>query len=146
MTANTGNPSETDLPLLNTSIIALADDNFQIKGGQCVHCGQLHYPYSEFCMSCGSAVAERAFATAGKVYSFTTVQMKAPYGLPEPYTVGYIELKENGLRVFGLFSPDTARQVKIGVDVEVEVQPIGLNSQKQPCLRPVFTVVSKEDG
>lgn len=141
MTATTESAHVTELPMLNTSIVADGDNEFRIKGGQCSSCGQLHYPYSRFCMTCGSEVDQRAFATAGTVYSFTTVKTKAPYGLPEPYTVGYIELKENGLQVFGLFAPQDADQIEIGLEVEVELQALGLDGQKQPCMRPVFTTI-----
>lgn len=144
MTANTGTPLKVDLPLLGTSIVVLADDEFRYRGGRCSHCAQLHYPYSEHCIRCGNVVEEEFFSAAGKVYSFTSVQTKAPYGLPEPYTVGYIELEENGLQVFGLFAPEVAEHVEIGMDVEVALQAIGLDGHKQPCLRPVFTAMDWE--
>lgn len=133
-----------ELPLLNTSIIRLSNDELRILGGQCTCCGQLHYPCATYCIICGHQVEEKTFSTEGTVYSFTTVQTKAPYGLPVPYTVGYIELKENGLRVFGLFSPEVSQLIEIGTNVDVELQALGLDGQKQPCMRPVFTTHSRE--
>ncbi|HBR98977.1 MAG TPA: hypothetical protein DD979_16605 [Gammaproteobacteria bacterium] len=137
---------DSDLPLLNTPIISLGGEGIRIRGGHCESCGQLHYPYCTHCMRCGQQVSPVYFDPAGKVYSFTTVQTKAPYGLPEPYTVGYIELNENGLRVFGLFAPEVSGDIEIGTEVVISLQALGLDGQQQPCLRPVFTVANDKES
>ncbi|PWC52543.1 OB-fold domain-containing protein [Azospirillum sp. TSO22-1] len=77
-------------------------------------------------------------AAVGRVYSHTTVCAKAPYGLPTPYAVGYVDIDGTGLRVFGLFDQDSAAALAPGQRVELVARPVGVGNDGAACLRPVF--------
>ena len=76
--------------------------------------------------------------TRGTVYSYTVVRTKAPFGLPQPYAVGYVDLAESSLRVFGLLDPASIGSLEVGMPVEVTVMPLGVDPEGRRCLRPVF--------
>ncbi|MCX7169865.1 MAG: OB-fold domain-containing protein, partial [Proteobacteria bacterium] len=72
------------------------------------------------------------------------VRTRAPYQLPEPYAVGYIDLDASGLRVFGLFHPQATERLRIAMRVALSVMPLGVDNDGRPCLRPVFSPLSAD--
>lgn len=66
------------------------------------------------------------------------VRTRAPYGLPTPYAVGYVDITGAGLRVFGLFDPDLTETLHPGMAVELHARKLGVDNGGKPCLRPVF--------
>ena len=66
-------------------------------------------------------------------------EIKPPLGLPSPYSLVYVDLTAVNLRVFGLFDPNAAQDLRIGLEVELDVGPLGVDINGQPCLRPYFT-------
>jgi uncharacterized OB-fold protein len=75
----------------------------------------------------------------GTIYSFTVIRTKAPFGLPTPYAVGYVDLDETGLRVFSLLDPERIDQLEIGLRVALKTGPLGDNGKGEPRVRPYFT-------
>jgi len=60
-------------------------------------------------------------------------------GLPQPYSLGYIDLDDIPLRIFCLLDPAANDQLKIGLPVHLKVAPLGHDSNGKPCLRPYFS-------
>ncbi|HYD70089.1 Zn-ribbon domain-containing OB-fold protein [Azospirillum sp.] len=77
-------------------------------------------------------------AATGRVYSHTLVCVKPPYGLPTPYAVGYVDIDGTGLRVFGLFDPQSLDALVPGLRVELVARRLGVGNDGNECLRPVF--------
>jgi uncharacterized OB-fold protein len=85
-------------------------------------------------------VEEADLGMEGTLYSFTVIRTKPPLGLPQPYGVGYIDLKGKALRVFCLLDATAADQLRIGLPMRLAVAPLGLDVRGRPCLRPYFTI------
>lgn len=77
-------------------------------------------------------------AATGRVYAHTLVCVKPPYGLPTPYAVGYVDIDGTGLRVFGLFDPQSLDALAPGLRVELVARHLGVGNDGKDCLRPVF--------
>jgi uncharacterized OB-fold protein len=85
-------------------------------------------------------VEETDLGSEGTLYSFTVIRTKPPLGLPQPYGVGYIDLKGKALRIFGLLDAKAVDQLRVGLPLRLAVAPLGLNGRGEPCLRPYFTL------
>lgn len=111
----------------------------RLLGGSCPSCGVRYFPRPSRCRRCLGPVEESPVGAEGIVYSFTVIRTRAPLGLPEPYAIGYVDLKESGLRVFCLLDPQAVEKFRIGVPVRLAVGALGHGARGAPCLRPYFT-------
>ncbi|MBE9486352.1 MAG: OB-fold domain-containing protein [Chloroflexi bacterium] len=110
-----------------------------LLGGYCPDCDRRYFPRPKHCPGCLGPIQETTVGSAGTIYSYTIVRIKPPLGFPSPYSVVYVDLAESGLRVFGLFDPEAIDQLRIGLEVNLAVEPLGHNGQGEPRLRPYFT-------
>lgn len=110
-----------------------------LVGGQCVACNRNYFPKPMVCPQCLGPVVPRPLSTKGILYSFTIIRIKAPFGLPQPYSVGYVDLTEDKLRIITLLDPDRIDQLTIGKSVDLCIGPLGLDRFGQPCLRYYFS-------
>jgi uncharacterized protein len=106
-----------------------------LLGGHCPVCKQYYFPRPKYCRSCLGLVEETRVGSEGTIYSFTVVRKKAPLGLPLPYSIGYVDLKETGLRVFCLLDPAALDILRIGLPVQLAVSTLGHDANGSPCLR-----------
>ena len=111
----------------------------KLLGGFCPTCHRYYFPRPKYCRGCLGQTEETPLSSKGVIYSFTVVRRKPPLGLPEPYSVGYIDLAENGLRIFCLLDPTAIGQLRVGMQVQLAVKPLGHDVRGEPCLRPYFT-------
>ena len=129
------------LPIMTPGILDIPGDGGQpsLLGGSCPSCGVRYFPRPSRCRRCLGPVEESSVGAEGTVYSFTVIRTRAPLGLPEPYAIGYVDLKESGLRVFCLLDPQAVEEFRIGVPVRLAVGALGHDACGAPCLRPYFT-------
>ena len=97
----------------------------QLLGGYCPSCQACYYPRPQYCPSCLGDVDLRPVGRRGRIHSFTVVRTKPPLGLPQPYSVGYVDLEESGLRVFALLDPERIEDLSLGARVHLIVRAIG---------------------
>lgn len=109
-----------------------------LLGGFCGTCATYYFPRPNYCRSCLGPLTETKVGSEGTIYSFTVIRKKPPFGLPLPYGVGFIDLKETGLRIFCLLDPAALDQLRIGLPVQLAVAPMGHDAGGTPCLRPFF--------
>ena len=112
-----------------------------LLGGFCRICNRYYFPKPKYCRVCLGEVDETALSPEGTIYSFTVIRRKPPFGLPTPYSVGYIDLSESGLRIFCLLDPMAVNQIQVGTAVRLAVRPLGHDGHGAPRLRPYFTPV-----
>ncbi len=115
----------------------------ELVGGFCPLCGKSYYPRPKFCPGCLGEVLEKAVGDRGIIHSLTVIRTRPPLGLPQPYGVGYIDLAETGLRVFGLLDPERLMEMRIGDHVRLTVQKLGHNGRGEPRVRPVFALAQE---
>lgn len=126
-------------PLMPDLFEPLAEPGrYGLVGSRCRSCGHRCFPFTAHCPACQGGMDREVVGTHGKVYSYTVVCVKAPFGLPEPYAVGYVDLAESSLRVFGLLDPAAIGSLEVGMPVEVTAMPLGVDKKGRRCLRPVF--------
>lgn len=114
----------------------------KLLGGFCKACNRHYFPRPRWCRVCLGPVEEASVGSEGTIYSFAVIRKKAPFGLPEPYGVGYIDLTESGLRVFCPLDPKAIDKLRVGLPVRLAVGPLGHDGCGSPCLRPYFTPIS----
>jgi uncharacterized OB-fold protein len=111
----------------------------RLLGGFCRICNKYYFPRPRYCRVCLDQVDETILKSEGTIYSFTIIRRKPPFGLPAPYSVGYIDLAESGLRIFCLLDPMAIDQIRVGLAVRLAVGPLGHDGHGSPRLRPYFT-------
>ena len=114
------------------------EDSPVLLGGYCPQCQKHFYPRPQRCHYCLEPLDEVELGDTGTIYSFTIVRKKAPFGLPVPYGVGFVDLDGCGLRIFSLFDPAKLDDLAIGQTVTLSVGPLGHDGNGNPCLRPFF--------
>jgi uncharacterized OB-fold protein len=137
---------ETVLPPVVHNIFAPSaqgSGRFELLGGRCDACDDYSFPKAEHCHHCHADTSKVSLGADGVIYSFTVVRTKPPLGLPQPYAVAYIDLKDVPLRVFCLLDPEQTGDAVIGASVRLSVAPLGVNNAGQDCLRPFFRLLPK---
>lgn len=117
----------------------------KLFGGLCPHCRRKSFPKPTVCPYCLEPVKTTTLSTQGTLYSYTVVRTKAPFALPEPYAVGYIDLKEDNLRIFSLLDSERIDDLRLGARVALCIGPIGVDRDGMPCLRFFFTPVQHRE-
>ena len=129
------------LPPVAKHIFLASKNGFDLVGAYCDNCKKHFFPIREHCSSCLGDTGQVKLGSRGKIYSFTVVRTKPPFGLPRPYGVAYIDLEAIPLRVFGLLDPHQLDRIGIGMPVNLSVGPMGVNNDGHPCLRPNFRLL-----
>jgi len=140
--------TSTTFPLgLNDSFLPSGvGDGCDVLVGRC-HCSERYFfPVRSYCPECLEPMEVVPLSGRGHVYAFTTVRRRAPLGLPEPYAVGYIDLDDAPLRIFGLFAADAVEGLKTDIKVDLRVTALGHDNSGEPCLRPVFHLSGGQHG
>ena len=136
----------SDIPPVAPGIFTLPpydDDPPRLLGGFCKECNRKYFPRPKYCCACLGPVKECDLGSDGTIYSFTVVRTKPPWGLPQPYSAGYIDLA-SGLRIYCLLDPAAIDQLQIGMPVRLAVEPLGNDVNGSPCLRPFFAPLTGE--
>jgi uncharacterized OB-fold protein len=116
----------------------------RLLGGLCTACNRKYFPWPKYCPNCLGPTEETVVGSEGTIYSYTVIRTKPPLGLPMPYSVGYIDLTDSGLRIFCLLDPAAIDQLRVGLPVRLAVGPLGHNGHGSPRLRPYFTPKNSE--
>ena len=117
----------------------------QLIGGRCTECGAFHFPVQANCPHCAALSVERTpLSRRGTLWTWT-VQTFAPPVPPYrgpvddfvPFGVGYIELPE-GLRVQARLTVNDAARLKIGMAMELTLEPFGRDEEGREVLVYAF--------
>jgi uncharacterized protein len=115
----------------------------RLLGGRCRAGHGPFFPRPQYCPRCLGEVDEADLGREGTVYSYTVVRTRAPLGFPEPYSVGYVDLADEPLRVFCLLDPARIGDLAVGSPVRLLVEPFGDDGSGEPLLRPLFTLAEE---
>ena len=143
-----------------TTIVAVADGIFEIRDGKpvllgtrCTNCGNHMFPRQTGCPRCLLNEQEDVeLATAGTLWTWT-VQAFPPKAPPylgpvgddfTPYGVGYVELPDQ-LRVEGRLTVADPEQLKIGMPMELVLEPLSLDEDGNQIVTYAFAPVDNGD-
>ena len=143
-----------------TTIVAVADGIFEIRDGKpvllgtrCTNCGNHMFPRQTGCPRCLFNEQEDVeLSTAGTLWTWT-VQAFPPKAPPylgpvgddfTPYGVGYVELPDQ-LRVEGRLTVADPEQLKIGMPMELVLEPLSLDEDGNQIVTYAFAPVDNGD-
>lgn len=117
----------------------------QLIGGRCVACKAVHFPLQQNCQACaGREVEALALSRRGKLWTWTIqnfVPPVPPYTGPvenfQPFGVGYIELPD-GVVVEGRLTVADAAKLKIGMDVQLVIEPFSVDAKGNQIMSYAF--------
>jgi uncharacterized OB-fold protein len=92
---------------------------------RCTECGTWMQPPLERCRRCAGPVEFAKVSGAGTLYSWITVNRQSVPGPQVPYQVGVAELDvAPGIRLSGVIVDADVSQLRVGMDVRVELRPV----------------------
>ena len=91
-----------------------------LLGNRCRRCGITFFPRRVFCIECSQSdnLEDVKLSTMGTLHTFTTVY-RATSDFKTPYIVGYVDLENDGVRVFSPLSDCQAEELKIGMKMQL---------------------------
>jgi len=97
----------------------------KVMGAKCRNCGKIMLPPRPICMQCYSENLEWIeIGKRGRLLTYTIIHVAPPqFQHLTPYAVGIVEL-ENGLRLPGMIRDVDFDKIKIGMELEIEVEPV----------------------
>lgn len=139
----TAEAPRTDLPPFAPGIFREGNGHSPsvLLGSRCEGCRRFYFPHTSLCPACLGETQTAEIGSHGRIYAHTVVRTKPPLGLPAPYTVGYVDLDDCGLRVFALLDPRQVGRLRIGMPVRLAMASLGHDGHGEACLRPYFTAV-----
>ena len=103
----------------------LALDPPRLLGSRCAGCGAAAFPARAFCPACRTGAVQRTeLSTSGRVHSFTVVR-QAPPGTEVPYTLAWIDLPADEVRLMAQVVGVAPGDVELDMPVDLELAPFG---------------------
>lgn len=97
----------------------------RLLGSRCSACGAATFPARAFCPSCRTGTVEPAeLSPIGRVHSFTVVR-QAPPGTEVPYTLAWVDLPEDRVRLMAQVVGVAPEAVTLDMPVDLELAPFG---------------------
>jgi uncharacterized OB-fold protein len=114
-----------------------------LLGNRCQSCGKAFFPKRLICPHCfvDGSLQDVRLPRRGIIYASTVVHIISPAGIKAPYAYGYVDLHEDGPRVFALFSGEDLASFSPGRDVEVIIEPIRQDSQRKTIIGYKFRLL-----
>ena len=104
------------------------DGTGRLLANRCQHCQITYFPRREFCVECGESefLEDVKLSTQGSLYTFSVVH-RAPPSFKTPYVIGYVDLEEDGVRVFAPLTDCQPEELKVGTRMELVFGKIAKN-------------------
>ncbi len=108
------------LPFREGLFVMNQDGTGYLIANRCERCGVTFFPKRQFCIECyrSDELKEIRLNTQGTLYTFSIVNRATP-DFKTPYLVGYIDLEEDGVRIFAPISDCRPEDLKIGMKMKL---------------------------
>jgi len=101
-----------------------------LLAGKCKSCGQMFFPKPVFCLKCrGAEIEDVHLSGRGKLYAYAIGRMPSSHFQP-PYAIGHVDSVE-GARVFAPLKIIEDKPFKIGMDLELVIEPLWQENDKE---------------
>ncbi len=107
-----------------------ADGSGHLLTNRCERCGIHFFPRRKKCIRCyqSDRLKETVLCRNGKLYTYTTVYQGLP-AFVTPYMIGYVDFKEEGLRIFAQLTGCTAEELEVGREMELVFEEMSLKEE-----------------
>jgi len=94
--------------------------NYVLNGNKCKVCNIVFFPKKEVCISCFSSnnLEEFGLENIGILHTYTIVHRSFPQ-FNTPYTIGYVDLLNSGVRVFAPIKDSAPDSLNIGDEMKI---------------------------
>ena len=108
------------LPFREGLFVMKQDGTGYLIANRCQRCRMTFFPKRQFCIECykSDELKEIRLSTQGILHTFTVVHRATP-DFKTPYMVGYIDLEENGVRVFAPITDCRPEDLNVGMRMEL---------------------------
>lgn len=115
-------------------------NQLQLLGTKCKKCGQIYFPSRRNCPNCpDGTVEDLPLSDKGKLQSFVVADM-APPGYERPHAQGFIDLFENGPRIFSLLADyGDGSKLRVGCEMGLKIVKLGIDDENRIILGYRFT-------
>jgi methylmalonyl-CoA mutase C-terminal domain/subunit len=108
-------------------------DELHLMGSRCGQCGQIYFPSRRNCPHCldERSVKQIPLTDHGTLQTFVVANM-APPGYSVPHAQGYIDLSEDGPRIFSLLTDyGDGTSLKIGCKMVLKIVRLGRDEENR---------------
>ncbi|MCX5832034.1 MAG: OB-fold domain-containing protein [Deltaproteobacteria bacterium] len=110
-----------------------------LLANRCRHCSTSFFPKRTICPYCVRQDFENiTLGKRGVIYASTMVYIDSSVGINAPYAFGYVDIPENKVRVFALFTGDDPSSFLPGSEVELVLGPVGKNDAGKKVIGYMF--------
>lgn len=121
-----------------------AEEKPALLADRCCRCKRVFFPKRRLCPACFSTEMEDIWIRGrGLIYSAAVVHIPSPTGIAAPYAYGYVDMEDEDVRVFGLFSGDRPESFHAGREVELAVGPVSTDNLGRQVVGYQFVPVLK---
>jgi hypothetical protein len=117
-----------------------------LKASRCSRCGETFFPERSYCRYCldESQITNITLASRGLIHASTIVYVDAPSGIKAPYAIGYVDIPENGVRIFALFDSCDRELLAPGREVELLIGPISMDTDGKKIIGYKFAPAQRK--
>ena len=101
-----------------------ADGTGGLLANRCERCGLIFFPRRNFCIQCTKTdrMEEIRLSDRGTLHTYTMVHRASP-DLNTPYIIGYVDLKQDGVRIFAPLTECRPEDLEIGMEMALTFGP-----------------------
>jgi uncharacterized OB-fold protein len=95
-----------------------------LLANRCERCGITFFPRRDFCIQCTETdrMEEIRLSDRGTLHTFTVVHRASP-DLDTPYIIGFVDLEQDGVRIFAPLTDCRPKDLEIGMEMVLTFGP-----------------------
>lgn len=112
------------------------DGSGYLIANRCGKCKLTFYPKRDFCVGCFKKdnLKEIKLNRSGTLYTFSVVHRTTP-DFYTPYIIGYIDLEEDGVRVFAPIVDCVPKDLELGMKMELTFEELNRTTKNKDATR-----------
>jgi len=140
--------SVTDwVPEVPGSLTGGSPEHLHLLGSRCDQCGQVFFPARKNCPQClrEDFLKPTSLSDTGTLQAFAVANV-APPGFSVPHAQGYVDLGDNGPRIFSLITDyEDPLRLQIGAEMALKIVKLGKDKENRTMVGYRFRPLKKEN-